>query len=113
MLDILRGRGVNGANGEKVGLGSIRRPVIGLALAFDLDDSLSATLRRVQNELLDVGADLAMPPRPDEDSSRRLDRDDVLRLEADQSELQSNLEPLKNFVLPGGSPGASCSVPCR
>lgn len=32
MLDILRGRGVNGANGEKVGLGSIRRPVIGLAL---------------------------------------------------------------------------------
>lgn len=32
MLDILRGRGVNGANGEKVGLGSIRKPVIGLAL---------------------------------------------------------------------------------
>nr|WP_249798487.1 patatin-like phospholipase family protein [Bradyrhizobium zhengyangense] len=31
-MDILRGRGVNGANGEKVGLGSIRRPVIGLAL---------------------------------------------------------------------------------
>lgn len=32
MLDILKGRNVNGANGEKVGLGSIRRPVIGLAL---------------------------------------------------------------------------------
>ncbi|MDA9434866.1 patatin-like phospholipase family protein [Bradyrhizobium sp. CCBAU 51627] len=32
MLDILKGRGVNGANGEKVGLGSIRRPVLGLAL---------------------------------------------------------------------------------
>jgi len=32
VLDMLRGRGVNGANGEKVGLGSIRRPVIGLAL---------------------------------------------------------------------------------
>lgn len=32
MLDILRGRGANGSNGEKVGLGSIRRPVIGLAL---------------------------------------------------------------------------------
>ena len=32
MLDILRGRGVNVANGEKVGLGSIRRPVLGLAL---------------------------------------------------------------------------------
>jgi NTE family protein len=32
VLDILKGRNVNGANGEKVGLGSIRRPVIGLAL---------------------------------------------------------------------------------
>ena len=32
MLEILRGRGVSGANGGKVGLGSIRRPVIGLAL---------------------------------------------------------------------------------
>lgn len=32
MLDILRGRGANGSNGEKVGLGSVRRPIIGLAL---------------------------------------------------------------------------------
>jgi NTE family protein len=32
VLDILKGRGANGSNGEKVGLGSIRRPVIGLAL---------------------------------------------------------------------------------
>lgn len=32
MLEILRGRSVNGSNGEKVGLGSIRKPVIGLAL---------------------------------------------------------------------------------
>ena len=32
MLDILKGRAANGSNGEKVGLGSIRKPVIGLAL---------------------------------------------------------------------------------
>lgn len=32
MLEMLRGRSVNGSNGEKVGLGSIRKPVIGLAL---------------------------------------------------------------------------------
>jgi len=32
VLDILKGRGANGSNGEKVGLGSVRRPVIGLAL---------------------------------------------------------------------------------
>ncbi|UPK32863.1 patatin-like phospholipase family protein [Bradyrhizobium sp. 186] len=32
MLDILKGRSANGSNGEKIGLGSIRRPVIGLAL---------------------------------------------------------------------------------
>ena len=32
MLDILKGRGANGSNGEKIGLGPTRRPVIGLAL---------------------------------------------------------------------------------
>jgi cob(I)alamin adenosyltransferase len=81
--------------------------VIGLALGFDLGGSLPRILRRVQNELLDVGADLAMPPRTDEDSARRVDSDDVVRLEADQSALRSNLEPLQNFVLPGGSPAVA------
>jgi cob(I)alamin adenosyltransferase len=81
--------------------------VIGLALAFGLDEPLASALRRVQNELLDVGADLAMPPRPDEDINRRISSADVVRLEADESALLSGLEQLKNFVLPGGSPAVA------
>jgi cob(I)alamin adenosyltransferase len=80
---------------------------IGVALAFGLDDSLEPILRRIQNELLDVGADLAMPPRADDDAARRMSRVDVSRLEADQAGLLTGLEPLKNFVLPGGSPAAA------
>jgi cob(I)alamin adenosyltransferase len=80
---------------------------IGVALAFGLDGALGPILGRIQNELLDVGADLAMPPRADEDAARRIGSADVSRLEADQATLLAGLEPLKNFLLPGGSPGAA------
>jgi cob(I)alamin adenosyltransferase len=81
--------------------------VVGLALAFGLELRVTVALTRIQNELFDVGADLAMPPRSDEDQARRVDAGDVAGLEADQTELLSELEPLVNFVLPGGSPGAA------
>jgi cob(I)alamin adenosyltransferase len=80
---------------------------IGLALAFPLHETLGPVLQRIQNELLDVGADLAMPPHPDEDAARRMDAGDVTRLEQDEAALLADLEPLTNFVLPGGSPGAA------
>jgi cob(I)alamin adenosyltransferase len=80
---------------------------IGLALAFGTTPTLRPTLERIQNELLDVGADLAMPSRPDEDSARRMDAGDVARLEGDQAALLDGLEPLTNFVLPGGSPSSA------
>jgi cob(I)alamin adenosyltransferase len=80
---------------------------IGLALGFGLAEALDPVLRRIQNELLDVGADLAMPSRPDEDVARRVSDTDVDRLEGDQAGLLAGLEPLQNFVLPGGRPGAA------
>jgi len=80
---------------------------IGLALALGVDAAVARILLRIQNELLDVGADLAMPSRPDEDASRRMSGNDVARLEADEVVLLSGLEPLQNFVLPGGTPGAA------
>ena len=80
---------------------------IGVALAFGLDGALGPSLRRIQNELLDVGADLAMPQRADEDATRRIATADVTGLEADQATLLAGLEPLKNFVLPGGLAGAA------
>jgi cob(I)alamin adenosyltransferase len=80
---------------------------IGVAMASGLDHSLRPILQRIQNELLDVGADLAMPPRVDDDAARRMGSVDVSRLEADHAGLLTGLEPLKNFVLPGGSLAAA------
>jgi cob(I)alamin adenosyltransferase len=73
--------------------------LIGWTLA--LDDA-PASLRRIQNELFDVGADLATPaggakPR------LRVSGDLVARLEAECDAANAELEPLKSFVLPGGS----------
>jgi len=59
-------------------------------------------LARVQNELFDVGADLATPS--DGDRSRlRVTQAQVDRLEAECDAENAELEPLKSFVLPGGS----------
>ena len=72
-----------------------------LGAAADLD----AILARVQNDLFDLGADLATPERPQEDL-RILDSQ-VARLEAEIDTMNAELEPLTSFVLPGGSPAAA------
>ena len=73
------------------------------------DASLDAMLGRIQNELFDLGADLAAPARPDEaeGSVLRILDSQVARLEREIDELNDALEPLKSFVLPGGSPAAA------
>src|SRR5437868_6903563 len=66
-------------------------------------------IRRVQNDLFDVGADLCLPASADEKSGQ------VLRVRIAQAErlekvidgLNERLEPLKSFVLPGGTPAAA------
>jgi cob(I)alamin adenosyltransferase len=70
---------------------------------------LDAMLSRVQNDLFDLGADLATP-----DTGKRLDYEplriiasQVERLEADIDHLNKNLQPLRSFVLNGGSPAAA------
>jgi cob(I)alamin adenosyltransferase len=68
-------------------------------------DGLDAILARVQNDLFDLGADLATPERPREDL-RILDSQ-VARLEAEIDTMNAELEPLTSFVLPGGSPAAA------
>ena len=59
-------------------------------------------LRRVQNELFDLGADLATPPAGGR-SRLRVTQELVERLEAECDAANASLEPLKSFVLPGGS----------
>jgi cob(I)alamin adenosyltransferase len=69
------------------------------------DPLLDAILRRAQNELFDLGADLATPG--DKPGSLRIIDSQVERLEAEIDHLNSALPDLSSFVLPGGSPASA------
>ena len=64
-----------------------------------------AVLKRVQNDLFDLGADLCVPGIAGD--RLRLTDAPLLRLEADGAALNSTLPPLTSFVLPGGTAGAA------
>lgn len=70
---------------------------------------LDSKLLRIQNDLFDLGADLCVPDRgkPLDYEPLRVTRDQVKWLEAEIDELNSEMKPLKSFVLPGGSPAAA------
>lgn len=74
----------------------------------ELDDELLTVLRRVQNDLFDVGADLATPVVADPKyPPLRVTEAYVERLEGWCDELNSRLEPLTSFILPGGTPAGA------
>src|SRR5438876_8052071 len=66
-------------------------------------------LRSIQNELFDVGADLCapLPPKGEVDQRLRIQPAQAERLEKAIDRLNASLQPLKSFVLPGGSIGAA------
>jgi cob(I)alamin adenosyltransferase len=64
-----------------------------------------ARLRRIQNELFDLGSDLSVPYAKD-DGKLRIDQAAVDRLEAECDEANAPLGELKSFVLPGGTEAA-------
>ena len=76
--------------------------LIGWALAA----APSELLRRIQNELFDVGADVSVP-FVEGDGRLRVEQELVDRLEADVDAVNAGLEPLKSFVLPGGTEAAA------
>ncbi len=63
-------------------------------------------LARIQNELFDLGADLSVPNAED-DERLRVTQEMVDRLEAEVDAANEQLEPLKSFVLPGGTERAA------
>ncbi len=70
------------------------------------DEALDPILARLQNELFDLGADLATPERPGKPlgwEALRITAPQVERLEADIDRLNEELPPLTSFVLPAGS----------
>lgn len=78
---------------------------IGVVLALGSPrQDVAATLRRVQNELFDVGADLSTPLIPEPKyPALRVTADYIDRLEADCDRFNDELEPLNSFILPGGT----------
>jgi len=83
---------------------------IGMAMTFgELGADVVALLSRVQNELFDVGADLANPisDAPPPYPPLRIDEAYITRLEAECDGFNSALPVLRSFLLPGGSRGAT------
>ena len=62
-------------------------------------------LDRIQNELFDLGADLATPG--DDAKDLRITADQVARLEREIDGMNERLEPLRSFILPGGGGGSA------
>ncbi len=73
------------------------------------EPALDAMLAAIQNDLFDLGADLATPPSdtPLGYEPLRIVASQVTRLETDIDALNAALSPLTSFVLPGGSPAAA------
>jgi cob(I)alamin adenosyltransferase len=87
---------------------------IGVArLAIEAEDQpLDAMLERIQNDLFDLGAELATPldpaePEPDSAARLAIVQPQVDRLEREIDQLNGELAPLKSFVLPGGTAAAA------
>jgi cob(I)alamin adenosyltransferase len=90
---------------------------IGVALTMaDLPDRHAEWLRRIQNDLFDVGADISVP-EGGERERLRVRPEQTAWLEEACDEVNDVLPPLKSFVLPGGSPAAAqlhvCRTVCR
>jgi cob(I)alamin adenosyltransferase len=103
------------ATGEKVSKASARveayggvdelNAVIGMARLETVGDGLlDDLLMRIQNDLFDLGADLATPAaKPGGPEALRIVAAQVERLEREIDYLNEGLEPLTSFILPGGS----------
>jgi cob(I)alamin adenosyltransferase len=95
--------------------------VLGVALVQPaVPARIEEWLRRVQNDLLDLGADLCVPAAPADNNQRarlRIDPAYTEWLEQACDEANAQLQPLRSFVIPGGAPAAAhlhvCRTVCR
>ncbi len=77
---------------------------LGAAIAALGESELAVQLRRIQNELFDLGADIATPFGTDfEAHALRIVPRQVERLEQEIDAMNAHLAPLTSFILPGGS----------
>lgn len=94
------------ADARLVAIGEVdeANSAIGVAL-LGLDGPLAEDLTRIQNDLFDLGADLATPG--DVEGALRILPEQVARLEDQIDAMNAQLSPLTSFILPGGTPAAA------
>ncbi len=80
---------------------------LGVVVASGPSAPVADSLRRVQQELFHLGSDLCVPPDDEAPSVPRIEQRHVEALERTIDQLQEELEPLANFVLPGGCAAAA------
>ena len=86
---------------EAIGAVDELNSVIGVLLVEEMPPNLRTMLTDIQHELFDLGGELSIP------GQSTLSDKHVQRLEILLDELNDNLPPLKEFILPGGSPAAA------
>lgn len=74
---------------------------LGMVLSYPLPDPVHACLVAVQHDLFDLGGELCIP------GHRAITADATQRLETQLDAFNAALPPLKEFILPGGSPAAA------
>ena len=80
---------------------------LGLVLAGEVSDEFRAWLEQIQNDLFDLGADLSVPLEDERRERLRVTTAQVERLEELCDLVNERLEPLRSFVLPGGTEAAA------
>lgn len=90
---------------EAIGAVDELNSLLGLLLTYEISDPIRATLTRIQHELFDLGGELSIP------GYALIKAEAVERLEKDTELLLAALPPLREFILPGGTPAAAhCHV---
>ena len=80
---------------------------IGVIATFQLPDDVRELLRTVQHQLFDIGAELSVP------GSKKVGEAYVIELDAALERFNAPLPPLREFILPGGSPAAAAAHVAR
>lgn len=81
--------------------------ILGLVRADNGDPEVDRILEQIQNELFELGADLATPQSVVKSKVKRIESRDVQGLEGILDGLEEQLKSLRSFILPGGSPVAA------
>ena len=101
---LVDGSRVSKASARMAAIGEVdeANAALGLAIAALGDNDMAGQLRLIQNELFDLGADMATSGEIE--GALRIIPQQVERLEREIDTMNAELEPLQSFILPGGLP---------